>query len=418
MQLAPKVAKGARDTLPPAASARNAVVRRLTDIFRRHGASEMDTPVFELSDTLHGAYGAEARKLIYDLADQGGEQLSLRYDLTVPFARYMCTHNLSQCRRYQVGKVYRRDQPQPNKGRFREFTQCDFDIAGRCVPMAAEAETMLVVQQAMAALQVSDYTVRVNHRTLLAEMLSRAGIDGELSTQVCSSLDKLDKQSWDSVRRELTLRKGVPPDVADALYTTMQKPHTFVHGLPESHAGRTALRELEALLQDTPIGERLKLDLGLARGLEYYTGLIYEVIIPDAAVGAVAAGGRYQVREHVPAVGVSFGLDRLLTVLPPTPAACATTVLVVSVGPGLFKERWALARQLWADNITAEYSPHTPDPNLRKQLGYAKSCGIPHVLILGRTEIQQDAVKLKCMTTGVEDIIARHRICDVLTSYV
>ena len=198
-----KVVKGARDFLPFQMAIRNKAFKIITDVFKKHGAVEIDTPVFELKETLMGKYGEES-KLIYDLNDQGGELLSLRYDLTVPFARFMAVHNFSSIKRYHIGKVYRRDNPQMAKGRFREFYQCDFDIAGpNYGKMIPETEVIKVVTEILTQLPIGGFNIKLNHRLLLDAIVNISNIKDDLYKTVCSSVDKLDKEEWSEVKKEL-----------------------------------------------------------------------------------------------------------------------------------------------------------------------------------------------------------------------
>ena len=184
-----KVVKGARDFLPFQMAIRNKAFKIITDVFKKHGAVEIDTPVFELKETLMGKYGEDS-KLIYDLNDQGGELLSLRYDLTVPFARFMAVHNFSSIKRYHIGKVYRRDSPQMAKGRFREFYQCDFDIAGpNYGKMIPETEVIKVVAEILTQLPIGGFNIKLNHRLLLDAIVNISNIKEDLYKTVCSSVD-------------------------------------------------------------------------------------------------------------------------------------------------------------------------------------------------------------------------------------
>ena len=171
-------------------------------VFKRHGASEIDTPVFELKETLTGKYGEDS-KLIYDLEDQGGELLALRYDLTVPFARYVAEKNITNIKRFHIAKVYRRDQPQMKKGRFREFYQCDFDIAGEYSLMMPDAEVLCVVCQILSGLDIGNFVVKVNNRKFLDAMIELSGCEKRKFKTICSSIDKLDKEPWEKVKQEL-----------------------------------------------------------------------------------------------------------------------------------------------------------------------------------------------------------------------
>ena len=301
----PKVAKGARDFTPDQMTIRARAFASIEAVFQRHGAVAIDTPVFELRDALTGKYGEDS-KLIYDLADQGGEALSLRYDLTVPFARYVALHGVSSMKRYHVGKVYRRDQPALSRGRFREFFQCDFDVAGTHPHMVADAEVIKVLTEVLDALSLGDYEIKLNHRGLLDAGLAAAGVPPAQFRTACSSIDKLDKEPWDAVRAELVDGKGVDPAVADRIHALvslrgepvellekLSAPDSPVGGQPAAVAALADLTELVRLLSAlrAPAG-RIVLDMSLARGLDYYTGVIYEAVLQGAAVGSIAAGGR------------------------------------------------------------------------------------------------------------------------------
>ncbi|XP_049287291.1 histidine--tRNA ligase, cytoplasmic-like [Anopheles funestus] len=187
-----KTPKGTRDHGPKAMAIRQRLLNQIIGVFRKHGAETIDTPVFELKAVLTGKYGENA-KLIYDLKDQGGELLALRYDLTVPFARYVSMSNISTIKRYHIAKVYRRDNPQMMRGRYREFYQCDFDIAGPYDPMLSDAECVKVVCEILHEVDVGEFIVKLNHRKLLDGIFQLCGVPMEKFRNVCSSIDKLDK---------------------------------------------------------------------------------------------------------------------------------------------------------------------------------------------------------------------------------
>lgn len=189
-----KTAKGTRDYGPQQAALRQGVLDKIVTIFRKHGAESIDTPVFELKEVLTGKYGEDS-KLIYDLKDQGGEILSLRYDLTVPLARYLAMSKISSIKRYHIAKVYRRDNPSMTRGRYREFYQCDFDIAGSYDPMLADAECVKVVSEILSSLSVGEFVIKLNHRQLLDGIFETCGVPAEQFRTICSSVDKLDKVS-------------------------------------------------------------------------------------------------------------------------------------------------------------------------------------------------------------------------------
>ena len=189
----------------------------ITKVFKKHGAVTIDTPVFELKEILAGKYGEDS-KLIYDLEDQGGEKCSLRYDLTVPFARFLAMNrDIQNFKRYHIAKVYRRDQPSVNKGRMREFYQCDFDIAGNYDTMIPDAEALRVMHEVLSNLEIGEFTIKMNHRMILDGMFQVCGVPQDKIRTISSSVDKLDKMEWDLVKKEMIEEKGLDESVANLI---------------------------------------------------------------------------------------------------------------------------------------------------------------------------------------------------------
>ena len=328
-----KVPKGTRDFLPYQMAIRERAFDIIRGVFKKHGAVEIDTPVFELKETLMGKYG-EQSKLIYDLNDQGGELLSLRYDLTVPFARYMAVHNMTSLKRFHIGKVYRRDNPQMSKGRFREFYQCDFDIAGSNYGiMIPDAEVLKVVVEILTQLPIGEFDIKINHRKLLDSMIQICGIPKDKFKSVCSSVDKLDKEDWKVVKEEL-IQKEITEEQAEKLWSFAQmkdKPSILLEKLKankefqENEDAKQTLNEMEILikyLKIMDIEQYCTFNLSLARGLDYYTGLIYETVLTGTdQVGSISGGGRFDdllgmfSNKQIPAVGVSIGIERIFNIL-------------------------------------------------------------------------------------------------------
>lgn len=213
-----KTPKGTRDFGPFEMAIREKVFNVVTSVFKRHGAVSIDTPVFELKEILMGKYGEDS-KLIYDLADQGGESCALRYDLTVPFARYLAMNrSIKSIKRYHIGKVYRRDQPAMTKGRMREFIQCDFDIAGPTTEkMLTDAELFKIMISVLTELDIGPFVMKFNHRCLLDGIFEVCGVPVERFRPICSAVDKLDKEPWQAVKSEMVNEKGLSEDVADAI---------------------------------------------------------------------------------------------------------------------------------------------------------------------------------------------------------
>lgn len=442
----PKIAKGARDFGPDQMAIREVAFNKIVSVFKRHGAVSIDTPVFELRETLMGKYGEDS-KLIYDLADQGGELLSLRYDLTVPFARYVALNGITNIKRYHIAKVYRRDQPQMSRGRYREFFQCDFDIAGVYPTMVPDAEVIKVLTEILDDLDLGQYEVKLNHRRLLDAMLDIAGVPPQKFRAICSAIDKLDKEPWDVVRQEMTEEKGLPGEVADKIeefvvlrgspIELLQRLRHQDHALAKHKDSAAALEELNALfeyLKDMNALDNIVFDLSLARGLDYYTGVIYEAVLKGGNVGSIAAGGRYDklvgmfAGKEVPAVGVSIGIERVFAIMESQMKAAAaaaqgtireteTQVLVASVGSGMQRKRMGIASRLWAAGVKAEFG-FKSNPKMADQLGYALKAGIPFLVLFGEDELQAGVVKLKDLDAGTEETILETEMPDIVARKV
>ena len=432
-----KVVKGARDFLPYQMAIREKAFTIIKDVFKKHGAVEIDTPVFELKETLMGKYGEDS-KLIYDLNDQGGELLSLRYDLTVPFARFMAVHNLPSIKRYHIGKVYRRDNPQMAKGRFREFYQCDFDIAGpNYGKMIPEAEVLKVVVEILTQLPVGGFNIKLNHRMLLDAMVKIAGIPDDKFKVVCSSIDKLDKEEWNVVKAEL-LTKEITEEQANKLWEYVQlkdKPKDLliklqnISELTSNEKGKIALDEMSILIDYITIEEIDKyctFDLSLARGLDYYTGLIYETVLTDTdKVGSISGGGRFDnlvgmfSGKQIPAVGVSIGIERIFNILEekykddPSLRSIETEVLIAAAGKNLTKERFKIVNELWDNGFKAEIL-YNENPRMDKQMDYAVNNRIPFIVFIGENELKENKIKIKCLANGNEIMEDREKMVEVL----
>jgi len=436
----PKIPKGTRDMDPNQMTIRRMAINTISSIFRKHGAVEIDTPVFELRETLTGKYG-ENSKLIYDLQDQGGEQLSLRYDLTVPFARYLATNSrgVTNMKRLQIAKVYRRDQPQPKKGRFREFYQCDYDVVGSYGVMIPDAECIMIMDEIFTTLSIGKVVIKINHRRLLDAMVELSGAPRQKFKHICSSIDKLDKETWEDVRTELITEKGLTEEMADKLGIFVQykgRPLELYEKLVSeniftgSKEGEAALKEMGILfkyLTEVKCTENVLFDLSLARGLDYYTGIIYEAVLDDPSIGmgSIAGGGRYDElvgmfsNKDLPAVGLSIGIERVFGLLEKkyenssTIRACETEVLVGSIGSGLATERFKLIKLLWENEVKAEML-YNDNPKPQKQLQYALENYIPFVLWIGEEELKNNKVKVKCLYKKEEQEVDRDQLVSKL----
>ncbi|CAM8980192.1 unnamed protein product [Rhodiola kirilowii] len=412
----PKLPKGTRDFAKEQMAIREKAFAIITDVFKRHGATALDTPVFELRETLMGKYGEDS-KLVYDLADQGGELCSLRYDLTVPFARFVAMNALTSFRRYQIAKVYRRDNP--SKGRYREFYQCDLDIAGQFELMGPDFEIVKILTELLDELDIGDFEVKLNHRKLLDGMMEICGVPPQKFGTICSSIDKLDKQSFEEIKKEMVEEKGLTAETADKIGEYVKQrgsPLELMYKLKqdgskllENQGSVVALNELEILfkaLEKSKCSDKVIFDLSLARGLDYYTGVIFEAVFKGSTkVGSIAAGGRYDNligkfgTKQVPAVGVSLGIERVFAILEEaqqdrnqqTVRATETQVLVSVLGDDLIQAA-ELASALWNAKIKTEYLVHKrPDKHSER----IRDSRIPWSVFVGEKEIAEGTVKLK-----------------------
>uniref|UniRef100_A0A1A8KU15 histidine--tRNA ligase n=1 Tax=Nothobranchius kuhntae TaxID=321403 RepID=A0A1A8KU15_NOTKU len=435
-----KTAKGTRDYNPKQMAIREKVFNTVVACFKRHGAETIDTPVFELKETLTGKYGEDS-KLIYDLKDQGGELLSLRYDLTVPFARYLAMNKITNIKRYHIAKVYRRDNPSMTRGRYREFYQCDFDIAGQYDAMIPDAECLKIVHEILSELELGDFRIKVNDRRILDGMFAACGVPDDKFRTICSTVDKLDKMSWEDVKNEMVNEKGLSEQAADLIgeFVSMQGGRDLAERLlqnprlsqnKQACSGLSDVKLLFSYLELFQVTDKVVFDLSLARGLDYYTGLIYEAVLTQAglsgdalngaedsvSVGSVAGGGRYDglvgmfdpKGRKVPCVGVSFGIERIFTIMEQKAESSAdkvrTTevqVLVASAQKNLLEERLKLVTDLWKAGIKAEVM-YKKNPKLLSQLQHCEESGIPLVAILGEQELKDGVVKLRVVATREE----------------
>ncbi|KAF2003366.1 histidyl-tRNA synthetase mitochondrial precursor [Amniculicola lignicola CBS 123094] len=452
-----KTPKGTRDWSGKDVVLREQIFSTLTKVFKRHGGVTIDTPVFELKDTLTGKYGEDS-KLIYDLANQGGEICSLRYDLTVPFARFLAQNSVQSIKRYHVAKVYRRDQPAMTKGRMREFYQCDFDIAGQYDLMLPDAEILRIIHEVFEDLPgwKGKFTIKVNHRKVLDGIFQICGVPTDKIRTISSAVDKLDKSPWEEVRREMVEDKGLDEAVADKIWEfvklkggkdVVEKLQSMAE-INENESAKQGCEELALLCKYLEIFDVLpvvSIDMSLARGLDYYTGLIYEVVTegsappaaskdvakkekkhkknadpdedrsndPTIGVGSVAAGGRYDELvgmfsgKPIPCVGISFGVDRIFSItkarLGDADGVRATEVdvFVMAFGSGkeftgLLPERMEFAKTLWDAGIRAEYM-WKAKPKFQNQFKAAETTKVPWAVILGEDELRAGKVAIKEM---------------------
>ncbi|MCA8997296.1 MAG: histidine--tRNA ligase [Planctomycetaceae bacterium] len=415
----PQTLKGFRDYLPDAMLAREHLMDIARRVYRSYGFAPIDTPALEYSRILLGKGSDETDKQLFRFQDQGDRDVAMRFDLTVPFARFAAQHIGAlgtPFKRYHIGTVWRAENPQ--KGRYREFIQCDFDTIGTDAN-ASDIETLLVIHDLMEAIGFSEFTIRINHRQLLNGLLEKLGL-ADKSVGVLRSLDKLPKIGRDKVIAEMTSAVGVSEDSAAQVLNfasltgspqeILAKVESLVDGNERGLDGIAKLRELFGVCQTAGIKpERIALDVSIARGLDYYTGTIYETFLTELpGIGSVCSGGRYDnlaglfTKEKLPGVGASLGLDRLL-------AAMEELGLIQGVGNiahvfiAMFDETrmgdyMRLARTLRRAGIMAEVYPSAR--KLQKQLQYANRKHFRAAVIAGSNEFEQGIWTVKDLETG------------------
>ncbi|MBO5809530.1 MAG: histidine--tRNA ligase [Bacteroidales bacterium] len=447
----PSIPKGTRDFLPEVMVRRNYIFDTIKTVFKRFGFQPIETPSMENLSTLLGKYGEEGDKLLFRIlnsgdflsgVEQNGEVLQsekiagkicekgLRYDLTVPFARFVVQYRdqiAFPFRRYQIQPVWRADRPQ--KGRYREFYQCDVDIVGSN-SILNEAELVQIVDEVFNALKIN-VVLKINNRKVLAGIAEYIGKPDAL-VDITVAIDKLDKIGIDAVNAELA-QKGL-----DATAIEKLQPILFMKGdarekfaqlkslMSGIEVGEKGIEELETLfdyIDDMNVGIEYELDLTLARGLNYYTGAIFEVKAKDVAMGSISGGGRYDNLtgifglQGVSGVGISFGADRIYDVLTelnlfPEKNGDITEVIFLNFGPK--EERYCLPylQQLRRNGINAEIYPDSA--KLQKQMKYADQRGIPVVVMAGEDEMNNKTFTVKFMKEGRQEKISAENLIEII----
>lgn len=405
--------------------------------FSMRGAVQIETPVAELLSTVTNLYGEEFDKLVYTL-DQDAEtkqKLILRYDLTVPLARYMGMNGLKQFKRFQIGKVYRRDNPQIQKGRYREFYQCDFDIAGSDDgSFTYDLEMLETIHDILdQILKSNNVTIRFNHRELVNNMLTFAGISNDNIKTVCSSLDKLDKNSLEEISCELHDKK-ISYDSIDNLCKL------FTQLCDKTDDDKVKILCGHKILNDSCLAniktimsfielmkfDNFVFDPFLIRGMDYYTGIIYEAQYNNSLImqSTILAGGRYDnMMErfsnvgHVPAIGVSLGIERISKILETSfdDTCDKYDVYIASIGKELTPHKIKIASELRKHNIKSIMS-HMNDQKMRHQLDTVFDKKIPIMIVIGTTEIDTDTVTIKNIASKTQLKVARELMIENVRS--
>jgi histidyl-tRNA synthetase len=438
--------RGTRDFGPEDVVLRENMIGKIKSLFELYGGLPIDTPVMECMRTVTGLYGEEFDKLVYELDDQGGEKLILRYDLTVPFARYIANNGLQQFKRYQIGKVYRRDQPQIFRGRYREFYQCDFDIVGGVqygdMSMLQEIEIIKLLYDILNELINKDtYQIKINHRLIIQNIFTKLGIPSEKINTVTSAVDRMDKVSREVFFKEL-IEKGISEETATNLLKVLdglqklnkQDCYNVLDYLnKEGFVEGELLNSMELFfktLDEFGILKCVEFDPIIARGMDYYTGLIYEATYNDKEImsSSIAAGGRYDnmlgklsSKKNIPAIGLSIGLERIITILENTQVSVQLpkpVVFVASVGKNMAIHRLKLVLELRERGINADMV-YNSNPKMRAQFDKVfeeDNIKIPYMLVIGENEINKNTVKLKIMESHEEYEKSRKDALDFLCS--
>jgi histidyl-tRNA synthetase len=427
----PRTLKGFRDYLPELMIPREKLIDIVRRVYRSYGYAPIETPALEYAEILLGKGGAESDKLIYRFTDHGGRDVALRFDLTVPFARFAAQY-IGQLgtpfKRYQMGPVWRGENT--GHGRYREFWQCDFDQIGT-TSNAADIEVALVIHDLMTALGFERFRIQINNRLVLNGLLEDLGL-ADKAADLLRALDKLPKAGREAVLQEMTEKAGVTAASAERVLTLaetkganrdiLDRLERDFGGNPKAAEGIRRLRELLEVTGPAGVGEeKISIDLSIARGLDYYTGTIYETFLTDLpGIGSVCSGGRYDnlaglyTKQALPGVGASLGLDRLVAAMEELKllgkAATPASVLVVQFSSELLGRYQRMARELRTAGIGVEVFPDAK--KIGSQLQYAEKRGFRLALIAGPDEAAQGLWKIKDLARREEFTAAE---ADVLT---
>ena len=428
----PSIPKGTRDFSPEEMMRRTYIFDTIRGVFRLFGYAPLETPSMENLSTLLGKYGDEGDKLLFKILNSGdyGAKLSeeelrqaskisekgLRYDLTVPFARYVVQHQneiVFPFKRYQIQPVWRADRPQ--KGRYREFYQCDVDVIGS-KSLLSEVELVDIVARVFAKLGIS-VTLKMNNRKILFGIAESIG-HADKMIDITVAIDKLDKIGLDNVKNELRER-GIDDEAINKLQpilelsgTNAEKLNKLSEVIGSSETGMLGIEEMRTIfghIERLGIALTPELDLSLARGLNYYTGAIFEVKANDFAIGSISGGGRYDDLTGIfgmpgmSGVGISFGADRIYDVmlglnLFPEELVCSTKVLFINLGEAEAEASMRIMASLRNNGVAAEIYPEAA--KMKKQMEYANRRGIPYVVIIGSEELSEGIATIKDMRTG------------------
>lgn len=431
-KITPKILKGFRDFLPEKEIIRESIIKTAKEVYESFGFVPLETPALEYAETLLGKYGGEADVLVYQFKDYGGREVALRYDLTVPLARVIAMYPElpKPFKRYQIAPVWRAEKPQ--RGRFREFIQCDIDIVGTS-SMMADSEIVSIIYKTMKALGFDRFIIQINNRKILDGLITSLQIDKSQSLVIFRILDKFEKIGFEEVKKEL-LDKGFNKRAVDRLLQFIQIKGSNKEILsllkkmfPDNSEVLKGTEELKLILNYAKASgvpeDNLKINLGIVRGLDYYTGSVFETILLDSPeVGSVFGGGRYDnligmfFNKEIPAVGVSLGVDRLFSAIETTkilPTKISTSRVLVTIFDESTKvQSLKIADKLRRSGINTEI--YFDKDNLGKQLTYAYKKGTPLAIIIGPKELKNKRVTLKDLRSGRQKTIKVSNLIDDL----
>ncbi len=426
----PRTLKGFRDFLPEVMLVRERLMETARRVFRSYGFSPIDTPALEYAEILTGKGGEESDKQLFRFKDGGERDIALRFDLTVPLARFAAQHSSAlgmPFKRYHIAPVWRGENTQ--RGRYREFIQCDFDTIGT-ESNSADIETLLVIHDLLIGLGFERFTIRVNNRLILNGVLSFLGLTDK-TVGVLRAIDKLPKIGEDGVLAEMVDKVGTTIDQAKQVLLTVG-PQTDLDSLESRFAGNESvlmgvsrLRQLFSAAATAGIpSDRIELDVSIARGLDYYTGTIYETFLTDLpGIGSICSGGRYDnlaglfTKERLPGVGASLGLDRLLAAMEELKLlgteATPAPVLMTQFDESRLGDYLRVARALRAAGIGTEVFPDAK--KLGKQLQYADRKGFRIALIAGSDEFAKGVWQIKSLAKGTTVTVSEGELVNSIT---
>lgn len=413
----PNPLSGFQDLLPSEALKLETIKNNVSIVFNKYGYKPIDTPCIYRYETLFGSK-AEVDKQIFDWSKSGGDHVGLRFDLTVPFARYIAA-NYSKLtfpfKRYEIGKVWRGENPQ--KGRYREFYQCDYDIVGTN-SSAADLEILLTTYDSLVAIKQCNFTIYINMRSLLDSLLNEFGL-GSYASVVLRAIDKFGKISEEKLLEDL-IWKGIPKaeaqEIIDFILISKEGDNKdILYKLRQKFPGHEGIGRLEYLIENfSKLRDlsRIRIDLSIARGLNYYTGMVFETFLnDDSNIGSIASGGRYDnltsvyMKDKLSGVGGSIGLSRLMSIVPLNNIDKSNMILVVTEPSVYFGESLVIANRLRENiaNVELYFQDEKSSIKLAKQLKYADQNNFMYVVIVAPDELYNSKVVVKTMSTGVQE---------------